>query len=237
MFASLYVKTFFILTLQLFITWLAAVLFLSFVRRQHALGADYIRVKKKEGDTEDLEIAPKVLLPYFYQLLGTFVGVFCLMLLNKSLFGNHAVLGIILFSIWSVLGGTLIACAMISVDENLGGRILSLTVLITGACMLYGLKPGVDLSAWHGILHFALHLLIFFGIIRVVFKIPGVIKKFGSFFGVITFTGYLLFDFNRLQKKAHFLEANTWSQAFDISVSLYLDIINLFLELLDLLGD
>jgi predicted nucleic acid-binding protein len=60
-----------------------------------------------------------------------------------------------------------------------------------------------------------------------------IIKEFK---GVLTFTGYLLFDFNRLQKKARHLEANTWSSALDMALSLCLDVINLYLDLFDLLS-
>ncbi|MGE4447185.1 MAG: hypothetical protein AB7E15_02700 [Azospira sp.] len=40
-----------------------------------------------------------------------------------------------------------------------------------------------------------------------------------------------MFDFNRLTRSPR----NDWEKALDLAISLYLDIINLFLHLLDLL--
>ena len=57
-----------------------------------------------------------------------------------------------------------------------------------------------------------------------------------AFFGVVVFTGYLLYDFNRLEKLNENVGANTWPVAMDLSINIYLDIINLFLDLLDLLS-
>ena len=57
-----------------------------------------------------------------------------------------------------------------------------------------------------------------------------------AYFGVILFTLYLLYDFDRLES----LEAQgetSWSAAIHIAVNLYLDIINLFLYLLEILAD
>ena len=48
---------------------------------------------------------------------------------------------------------------------------------------------------------------------------------------------YLLHDFHRLSLLSENTAANTWSAAMRISISIYLDIINLFLQLLDLLGN
>jgi len=58
-----------------------------------------------------------------------------------------------------------------------------------------------------------------------------------AFFGVIIFTGYLLYDFNRLAKLEEQVGANTWTVAMEMSINIYLDIINLFLYLLDLLSE
>jgi FtsH-binding integral membrane protein len=57
-----------------------------------------------------------------------------------------------------------------------------------------------------------------------------------AYFGVLLFTLYLLYDFDRLES----LEAQgetSWSAAIDIAVNLYLDIINLFLDLLQILAE
>ena len=56
-----------------------------------------------------------------------------------------------------------------------------------------------------------------------------------AYLGVIIFTFYLIFDFNRLEK-AKALGDESWSTAIDIAVNIYLDVINLFLDLLEILA-
>ena len=57
-----------------------------------------------------------------------------------------------------------------------------------------------------------------------------------SYFGVCLFTFYLIYDFNRLEK-AIASGDTSWAVAVDIAVNIYLDIINLFIRLLDILAD
>jgi FtsH-binding integral membrane protein len=72
--------------------------------------------------------------------------------------------------------------------------------------------------------------------LRLFVAIPRAKQRIMAFFGVIIFTGYLLHDFNRLAKLEGRAEANTWSMAMDISINIYLDLINIFLQLLDLMS-
>ena len=57
-----------------------------------------------------------------------------------------------------------------------------------------------------------------------------------SYFGVVIFSLYLIYDFNYLEK-AIAAGDNSWATAIKIAVNLYLDIINLFLDLLEILAD
>ncbi len=54
--------------------------------------------------------------------------------------------------------------------------------------------------------------------------------------GIIIFTFYLIYDFNRLEK-AMVQGDGSWGTAVDLAVSIYLDIINLFLLILELLSE
>jgi len=47
----------------------------------------------------------------------------------------------------------------------------------------------------------------------------------------------LLFDFNRLTVLNEGAGANNWKNAMEISIEIYLDIINLVLEILEAMGD
>jgi FtsH-binding integral membrane protein len=54
-------------------------------------------------------------------------------------------------------------------------------------------------------------------------------------FGSAIFTLYLVFDFNRLERAAE-NGVNDWNTAFQIGFSIYLDVINLLLYLLEAMG-
>ena len=54
--------------------------------------------------------------------------------------------------------------------------------------------------------------------------------------GIIIFTLYLIYDFNRLEK-AMAKGDESWGTAVDIAVNIYLDIINLFLLIMELLAE
>ena len=54
--------------------------------------------------------------------------------------------------------------------------------------------------------------------------------------GIIIFTFYLIYDFNRLEK-AMVQGDESWGTAVDLAVSIYLDIVNLFLLILELLSE
>lgn len=55
-----------------------------------------------------------------------------------------------------------------------------------------------------------------------------------AYFGVLIFTLYLIYDFNRLEKMQW---DESWWTAIDLAVNIYLDIINLFLYLLEIFWD
>ncbi len=56
-----------------------------------------------------------------------------------------------------------------------------------------------------------------------------------AYFGVVLFTLYLIYDFNRLEK-AIARGDDSWVTAINIAVNIYLDLINLFLDLLEILA-
>ncbi len=83
-------------------------------------------------------------------------------------------------------------------------------------------------------LFMALIILVIMALLNLIFFRSRLISLIKAYLGVIIFTLYLLFDFNQLEKMAH---NDSWSAAINISVNIYLDIINLFLDLLRILSD
>lgn len=102
------------------------------------------------------------------------------------------------------------------------------TAGFVGACGAYGYATRRDLSSWARMLFWALLALIAFGLIGLFVSIPnGNIIYCVAGLGI--FGAFTIFDFNRLRR------ANMAS-AVPIAASIFLDIFNIFLFMLRLLG-
>ena len=67
--------------------------------------------------------------------------------------------------------------------------------------------------------------------IRTIVGLSRKAIKAKAIFGAFIFSIFLLFDFNLMAKREYM--ANNWDSAFELAFSIYLDIINLLLEILD----
>lgn len=228
---TLYGKTFLILGIQLGITWFSTVVLLAVLRNLYCSKVAWVSGGIDARGTLDLDLDWQTVKPYFWALLATDVAVFLVLIFFGK---SNLLIGIPLFTIWSILTGIELALCLVSVNENLGAKVLALTALITCAAGLIGARSGFDFSFLHTGLFGSLLLLIIYGFVRVFFSIPRWVQRLGAFFGTVVFTGYLLYDFQRLSLLSEHAATNTWSAAMSISISIYLDIINLFLQLLDL---
>lgn len=92
----------------------------------------------------------------------------------------------------------------------------------------------IDFSFMWMFLFIALIILIVMWLLNAfVFK-SRMFSLIKAYFGVLIFTGYLIFDFNTLEKMAW---DESWSTAINLALNLYLDIINLFLYILEILSE
>jgi len=73
--------------------------------------------------------------------------------------------------------------------------------------------------------------LIIFNLSRSFMEMSRSTVKVGAIFGSILFTLFLLYDFNYIAKQENAL--NNWTSAVEMAYILYLDIINLLLEILE----
>ena len=153
-----------------------------------------------------------------------------LMFTRKMMPVNMIVMGLFTFTSGFTLG------LITLVAGDVAQKALGITALTTFATGLIAMYSGLDF-AWLGkFLFIGLIGLIIVGIIGLFVKIKGTLGKIYAFFGVIIFTGYLLYDFNKLAKVKMIADANNWETALDFAISLYLDIVNLFLYLIQLLS-
>ncbi|SOC42343.1 Bax inhibitor-1 family protein [Ureibacillus acetophenoni] len=228
LFETLFSKVFFILSIQLIVTTVACVGLIQYIRylynvkKVHWISATYI-----EKGKVDLHIDFRAISKYFWMLFILNIVVFIVLLFIQHQLG----FAMILFTIWSILTGFQVALALISVDENLGTKVLAITASVTFITALIGLYSGIDFSFLGKFLLIALIILVVINVIRIFINIKGTMRKLITIFGVALFTLYLIFDFNRITRAD-----NNWHEAMNIAINIYLDIINLFLYLLDLLS-
>ena len=143
--------------------------------------------------------------------------------------------GIIVFTMQSILMGLLLGFLFLEMDENDGIRALKITLL---AALFSGFIGYSDIGTViyksgliQNILFFGLLALIVFEFSRTTFKFSRNTIRVKAFFGIGLFILFLFYDFARLNELSGY--SNKWDTAFQIALSLYLDIINLLLEILE----
>ena len=85
-----------------------------------------------------------------------------------------------------------------------------------------------DLSSWYRVLFWGLLALIVFGLVTIFVSIPGE-NVIWSVAGLVIFGGYTILDFNRLRRAGQ-------ENAVPIAASIFLDVLNIFLFMLQLFG-
>jgi FtsH-binding integral membrane protein len=92
----------------------------------------------------------------------------------------------------------------------------------------------IDFSFLGGFLLISLIMLVVMGLLNIFFFRSKILSLVRAYIGAVIFTLYLIYDFDRLEKMAG---DESWGTAIDIAVNIYLDIINLFLDLLEILAE
>ena len=126
-----------------------------------------------------------------------------------------------------VMGLVAITCAFAAVGAYIG-RDLKPGVGF-GAFGAYGYATRRDFSNWARALFWSLLGLIGFGLITLFIAIPGG-NVIYAVLGLVLFSFYTIFDFNRLKR------ASDMRIAPALAASIFLDIFNIFLFMLSLLG-
>lgn len=163
-----------------------------------------------------------------WSLIITVVFFVILMFTRRLMPFNMLFMGLFTFTSGFSLGLSTLT------SGNLSQKALAITALTTFLTGLIATYSGLDF-AWLGkFLFVGLIILVIIAIISLFVKIKG--RRFITGFGVLIFTGYLLFDFNNLAKLKQVAQANNWETALDFAISIYLDIVNLFVYLLQLLS-
>ena len=211
MFQTLMSKTFIILAASLTVAWFASM----FAARlfNNALQMQNYQVVKR------------------YTTFALIVNIGALLLLMFL----HAAfpLNILLMALFTASSGFSLGVYFIAYNGT-AQKALALTVLTTFLTGLIAMYSGLDFEWMGKFLFIALIILVIYSLIRIFVKIGG--QRIMAGIGVLVFTGYLLFDFNRLAKAKAVALANNWDTALNFAINLYLDIINLFIYLVQFMS-
>ncbi|MBU0580584.1 MAG: Bax inhibitor-1 family protein [Candidatus Margulisbacteria bacterium] len=233
MFPTLMSKTFFLLFLSLAFTFIGAFIVVKFFRNAYNNKEIFVTAKKNKAGELDLVVAPGFLMKIFWPVLILDIAAFIFLMLVQHNFP----LNVFVMFCYTFITGVMLGLALISVDENLAMKVAWLTAIITLFAGSIGLYSKIDFSFLSGILFWALIALIAVSFLRIFISIKGTAKRIIALIGVLIFVGYLLFDFGNLRKARKVGVLNNWLTALSFSIDIYLDIINLFLQLLDLLSE
>lgn len=233
MFDTLLSKTLFVTGTQVALTCAATYFLIGRFKAMYLAKSPLVTATENESGELDLEVDQEAIKMPFWILFGADIVCFLALLFYGQW---HPRAGYPLFCVWSVITGFEIALALLTVDENLGVKALRLTALLTFGAAMIGMYSGINFSWLGEILFSALSLLILFDFCRLLLTFSNTVQLIGSLFGAILFVFYLVFDFNRLDRIAKYGDSNTWARAMDLSINLYLDVVNLFLEIVDVLS-
>ena len=148
--------------------------------------------------------------------------------------------GMTLFSVSSISFGPLLALVMLEMDENDGFTALKIVLVVTLITGFIGYGDFVSFSessAFGLVLIISLFGLLIFNFSRYYMEFSRKAVRRSAIFGAILFSLFLLYDFNYIKMQSSIYAKNDWSTALEMAFILYLDIINLLLEILEAMGN
>ena len=233
MFETLLSKTLLILSVSLAFCFLGALSVIGYFRNAYKNGANYVTAKENEHGQLDITVDHKLVGKIFWPSFIINIIAFIVLLFCR----DKMPLNFLMMSLFTFTDGITIGIILLNMDENLGVKVTALTALATFVTSLIGMYSGIDFSFLSKFLFFALLAFLVVAIVRIFVSIKGLTRKIIAIIGILIFIGYLLLDFNNLDKAKNIAKLNNWNTALDFSVNIYLDIINLFLQILALFSD
>lgn len=143
-----------------------------------------------------------------------------------------------LFFLYSSANGLLLSVIMFMYSTSAIIYVLLVTMIIFIVMTLYGLKTKEDLSSYGSFFRGALIALVIVSVINIFLKVS-VIAWGLSVFAIVLFTALIAYDVNRITRildSSNFSEEDYNRFAIIGALNLYLDFINLFLNLLRIFG-
>ena len=187
----------------------------------------------KEGYSHETEGAWKVVSLFFFNMIALWIT---LVLVN--FFSSNIWIGMTIFTLCSASFGPLLAIIMLEMDENDGFTALKIVFFVTLLTGFIGYGDFYSFSQNHifgATLSLSLFGLIVFHFARFVKDFSRNTIRAAAIFGSLLFSLFLLYDFNLIRMQE--LGSNDWGTAMRMAFILYLDIINLLLDILEAMGD
>ena len=170
---------------------------------------------------------------FFFNMIALWIT---LVLVN--FFSSNIWIGMTIFTLCSASFGPLLAIIMLEMDENDGFTALKIVFFVTLLTGFIGYGDFYSFSQndiFGATLCLSLFGLIVFHIARFVKDFSRNTIRAAAIFGSLLFSLFLLYDFNLIRMQE--LGSNDWGTAMRMAFILYLDIINLLLEILEAMGD
>ena len=156
-----------------------------------------------------------------------------IIIFTSRMWSRKSPLNKIMFAAFAFITGMTIAPLIALVLTSVGGVMILMKALLATACTfiaaaVFGWTTHFKLSGMRGFLMIGLIGLIITGVLGIFFPWGGTMEIVYSAFGVLIFTGFIMYDFQKLKRYPE----NMYIEA---ALSLYLDIFNLFLFILRLM--
>lgn len=145
-----------------------------------------------------------------------------------------------IFTLTSISFGPLLGLIMLEMDENDGFTALKIVLVVTILTGFIGYSDFYSFSEntlFGLILMLSLFGLLVFNFVRFFMEFSRKATRIAAINGSIVFSLFLIFDFNYIKKQSAFFGVNDWNSAVEMAFILYLDIINLLLEILEAMSN
>ena len=178
---------------------------------------------------------------------GTLVGLMIFWMI--ALYTTAAVTSFYLLSLWqtmflfsltSISFGPLLAVVMLEMDENDGFTALKIVLMVTILTGFIGYSDFYSFSEntiFGGVLLLCLFVLLLFNFARFFMEFSRQTTRLAAIAGATLFSFFLIYDFNYIKNQSSLFDRNDWNTAVEMAFILYLDIINLLLEILEAMGN
>jgi len=141
---------------------------------------------------------------------------------------------LIFLMLFTLCEGVLVGAITATYDSGAVVKAVVATIVIVLALTAFAFQTKIDFTAMHGVMFVLLISLMMFGLMAAIFR-SDIMDTLYACFGSFIFSAYIVIDTQMLMGGKHKVSLSPEEYIFG-ALSLYLDIINLFLMMLRLFG-